>query len=333
MLKKSPLPYLAGSLAAYFGLWLAIPKSRFLVSIINAIDAAIKTTHQPWTAMLALCGIVVLSIPTVAFMAAQIAVVYYFCKQRLNLTSALLWLVGSFAAVSLTVTYILWRVHIVAALHRLPTAREVAYVVSMSRFGVTKMLMYAGILLIACSIGYLVSLRIRDKNLLLPVVMFAACIDFWTVTVGPVNTMMKKMPEIVSAVSTPIPQAGTGAFIPAVMMGIGDPLLIAVVFAAIHRLGMNGRRNYWFVCAIMTAAMLSVRLDWLPYLPALTALAVAVVAANWREFKLSREEKVSTAIVAAVLLASIPLVWSLTAPKRSTRPEPRAPVSSPTQNR
>ncbi len=74
---------------------------------------------------------------------------------------------------------------------------------------------------------------------------------------------------------------------------------------------MNGRRNYWFVLVAMTVGMLTVAFGLLPFLPALTVLAVAVIAANWRQFKLSRQEVVYIAIVAAVLMVLLPLVWSL----------------------
>ena len=329
MSKRSPVPYLVASLVAYFALWLAIPKARFLVTIIDAINAAMRSTHQPLTTILAICGVLVLSIPTITFMAAQISVVYYFSKQRLGLRGALLWLAGSLVGLAGIVTYMLWRADIIARLHRLPTIKEIVFTVGVSPFDAAKMLMYGSILLIACSIGYLVSLRIKDKNLLLPVVMFAASIDFWTVTVGPVSSMVQHMPKLVSAVSAPIPMAGTGAFVPAVTMGMGDPLFMALVFAAVHRLGMNGRRNFGFVCVIMIVAMLAVLMGGLPYVPALVALAVAVVAANWREFKLSRQEKISTAIVAAVLFASLPLVWALMRSQHAAKPKPPAPVSAP----
>ena len=60
----------------------------------------------------------------------------------------------------------------------------------------------------------------------------------------------------------------------------------------------------------MTLGMLAVLfIPVLPYLPALMVLAVAVVAGNWREFKLSREEKISTAIVGVLLAVSLPVVW------------------------
>lgn len=335
MSKKSPLPYLAASLIAYFVLWLAIPKAHFLVAAIGAIDHAMRSAHQPWAALLAVCGMIVLSVPTVTFMVAQISVIYFFSKQRLGLKGSLLWLGGSLIGLAGTVIYMLWRLHIVAKLHRLPTVREICFIVSVTHFDAAKMLMYGCILMIACSIGYLVSLRIRDKNLLLPVVMFAASIDFWTVTVGPVSSMMKHMPEIVSAVSAPIPKAGTGGFVPAVTMGIGDPLFMALVFAAVHRLGLNGRRNFGFVCVIMTVAMATVMMGALPYLPALVTLAIAVLAANWGQFKLSRQEKISIAIVAVMLLASLPLVWAImrSGNSDSVKAKPPAPVSAPKQSK
>ena len=332
MSKKPPILFVTASLLVYFILWLAIPKAHFLSAIVEAIDGGMKSGHQPQTAILAICGIIVLSVPTVAFMAAQISVVYFFCKQNLSLRGALLWLVGSLVSLGAVVLFILWRLHVVEKLHRLPTVREIGSIISISPFDAAKMLLYASILLIACSIGYLVSLRIKDRNLLLPVVMFAACIDLWTVNVGPVSSMMEKMPEIVSAVSAPIPKAGTGMFVPSVMMGMGDPLFMALVFAAVHRLGLNARRNFWFVCVVMTGGMLAVLLDALPYLPALVALAVGVVAANWGQFNLSKEEKISTAIVAVVLLGTLPLVWSLlgSRSKPKSEPKPAAPVSAPT---
>jgi hypothetical protein len=151
---------------------------------------------------------------------------------------------------------------------------------------------------------------VRDRNLLLPVVMFAAYIDFWTVTRGPVSAVLEKAPEVAMAVAAPIPAAGTGVFVPMTMVGPGDFLFMALVFAAVHRLGLNGARNYWFVFAGMTLGMLAVLFGLLPALPALVVLAVSVVAANWGKFKLTRQEAVSTAIVGLVLLASLPLVWS-----------------------
>jgi hypothetical protein len=167
----------------------------------------------------------------------------------------------------------------------------------------------------AASIGCAVSERVKDKNLLLPVVMFAAYIDFWTVTRGPVATLLKKAPDLAQALSAPIPLPGAGTFTPVSMVGPGDFLFMGLVFAAVSRLKMDTVRNYWFVFAAMTIGMLSVVLGLLSLLPALVVLAIAVVAANWREFKLSKQEIISIAIVGALMLGSLPLIWSALSPK------------------
>lgn len=306
-----------------------IPRAKFLVVISQHIITALQHSNQPWTTLLFIIGVVILSIPTIAFMAAQVSAVYYFTKLKLGLKGGLIWLICCLMGLVATVAIMISRFGFVNKFHRLPNLREIGFLIGMYPPSALKWVMYGIIMLTASSIGYLVSLRIKDKNLLLPVVMFAASIDFWTVTVGPVSSVMKHTPEIVSAVSAPIPHAGTGAFIPATMMGPGDPLFMAVVFAAVHRLGMNGRRNYWFVFVIMSFAMLLVTAKLMPYLPALVALAIAVVAANWREFKLSKQEMVSTAVVGVALIAAVLIMGNAFAPKKEIKKKPTTPISAP----
>lgn len=329
MTRKSPAWYLLASLLAYFALWICIPRARFLAVALSSIDAAMRHAHQPMASLLPVCGMIILSIPTITFMAAQICVVYFFTKLKLGLKGGLISLLACVAGVAGVVTIIISRMDVVSKLHRMPNLQEIGFVVGIYPPGLLKMLMYSLILLTAASIGYLVSLRIKDKNLLLPVMMFAASIDFWTVTAGPVSSAMARAPEIVKAVSAPIPQVGTGAFVPAVMMGMGDPLFMAVVFAAVHRLGLNPRRNLVFVFVAMTLAMLAVMIGVVPYLPALVALAIAVIAANWRQFKLSKQEKLSTALVAVLLAATMPLVWHVLKPKTAAKHTQQAPISAP----
>jgi len=328
--KRSPALYLSISILAYFALWLLIPKAKFLPAIINSIDAALRHASGPFAAVLCICGAATLALPTILFMVVQVSIIYSFSKLRMNFWQALLCLVGCLAGVAAIVMLIIALAEIPTKLHRYPTMREIWFIMGLYRHPL-KMPMYVLLMLAASSIGYLVSLRIRDKNLLLPVVIFAAFTDFWTVTVGPVASVVKHAPEIVSAVSAPIPKAGTGAFMPSVMMGMGDPLFMALVFAAVHRLGMNSRRNFIFVTTMMTVAMVLVMLGVVPYLPALAALAIAVIAGNWREFKLSRQEKISTGIVALVLLATLPLIWHIVKEqhKPAVKEKAKAAVASP----
>ena len=333
MTRKSPVLYLLVSLLAYFGLWIGVPRARFMSAIGTSIESAMRHAHQPLATILPILGIIVFTIPTIAFMAAQIAVVYFFTKTRWGFKGGLLWLVACLIGLTAMVALMVSRIGFVDKIHRMPNIPEIISIVGLFQPSLLGMLMSGVILLTGASIGYLVSLRIKDKNLLVPVVMFAASIDFWTVTQGPVSSMMEKLPEITNAISTPIPQAGTGSFVPLVMMGIGDPLFMAVVFAAVHRLGMNGRRNFWFVFVIMTLAMLLVLVGLVPYLPALVALAIAVVAANWREIRLSKQEKISVAIVGVVLVLSVFAIGNAFGPTEAAKKKPvpptTAPVSSP----
>ena len=305
-----------------------MPKARFLSALAAIIESASKTPNVALSAALSIAGIIVLSVPTIAFMTTQVTVVYQFSRLRMGFGKAALTLLGLLAALGIVVALMLWRLDVVGKLHRAPNFREIGIIVGLYRPDALKMVMYAIMLLSASCVGYLVSLRIKDRNLLLPVVMFAATIDLWTVNAGPVSSVMKGAPEIVSAVSAPIPMAGTGAFVPALMMGMGDPLFMAVVFAAVHRVGLDARRNYFFVLAIMTITMMAVLVGIVPYIPALIALAVAVVAANWGQFRLSRQEKISTAIVAVVLVATLPLVWHILKPKKPAS-KPDTKVTSP----
>jgi len=323
LLKKTPGLCLAAVIAAYFALWLLVPRATFLPAILNHITAAMHHHHGVAAFALAISAAILVSIPTIAFMAVQIAIVYFYSKLQWGWVRSAIALAVCLAAVAGIMAIIVAHSGAAAKMHRSLTLREVFYVTSVFPHFL-KLPMSVLIMLAAASIGCLVSLRIKDRNLLLPVVMFAAWIDFWTVTKGPVAQMLKHAPEIAQTVSAPIPKAGTGAFVPQTMVGPGDFLFMALVFAAALRLGMNGRRNYWFVTVAMTLGMLVVMSGALEQLPALVVLALAVVAANIREFKLSKQEAISIGIVAALLAASLPLVWWALAPaKKAESAKPR----------
>ena len=332
---KSPALYLLGSTFAYFALWLLVPKATFLPKAVNAILTAMPFAKGELALVLNLLCMIMLSAPTVAFMAIQISIVYHFAKLKPDFKWGVISLaisLGSAAAITALIVRNVVVKHplILAKLGHYPNVQEHLCILShypgLLRMPVTVLTMLA-----AASVGCLVALRIRDRNLLLPVVMFAAVIDLWTVTRGPVSALMRSAPDVGHAVSAPIPQIGTGAFMPNTFVGPGDSLFMALVFAAVCRLKMNGPRNYWFVFIAMTIGMLAVMSGLLDSLPALIVLAAAVVSANWREFHLSKQEKASIAVVAIVLLTSLPLVWHILKPheEKKTSPKPSAPVSSP----
>ena len=313
MFRKSPILSLLLAVLAYFALWLLVPKATFLPAIVNDLTSSLKFVNPNTAAGIRLFSSMLMAAPTVAFMAIQIAIIYFFTKLNLKFRQALLALVLCIVSIAGLVSFVIWQAGIAAKLGHYPNLKEQLILISYYQ-GILKMPYILFIMFASINIGYLVSLRVLDKNLLLPVVMFAACVDLWTVTQGPVAAMLNKVPEVASAVSAPIPQVGTGAFMPSTLIGPGDFIFMALVFAAVHRLKMNAPRNYLYIFVSMTIGMLTVMFGILPFFPALITLAIAVVAANRREFNLSRQEKVSTAIVGILLFASLPLVWSILRP-------------------
>ncbi len=307
MAKRSPFFGLGLTVIAYCALWLLVPRAVFIVRAGNSIDAALVHARGLEASALVAGGGLMFALPTAAFMAAQIGIIYFFARFRMNWWQSLIIFVGSVGVAWGLLALAIWRGG--GVLHRFPTLGEQMTVLSMYN-GALKLPITLLLISAASSLGCMVSQAIKDRNLLLPVVMFAACIDFWTVNFGPVSTMLNRAPALARAVSAPIPQAGDATLSLAPTIGPGDFVFMALVFAVVHKLGMNARRNFKFELALMTLGMLAVLfIPTLPYLPALMVLAVAVVAGNWREFKLTRQEKISTAIVGALLAVSLPVVW------------------------
>ena len=244
MTRRSPLIGLGLTALAYCALWLAVPH----VYVGSLIAAALPHAHGFHAFLLIVCLGLLVAVPTAAFMAAQIGIIYFFARFRLNWKQSLLVLVACLFAIKGLAELVLWDFMTPGKYDHIPTLGEQFMLVGVYH-GPLKLPITLLVILAASSLGYAVSLAIRDKNLLLPVVMFAACIDFWTVNFGPVHTILNRAPEVAAAVSAPIPQAGNPSLSLAPMIGPGDFIFMALVFAVVHRFGMNARRNYKFVLA------------------------------------------------------------------------------------
>lgn len=160
----------------------------------------------------------------------------------------------------------------------------------------------------AAFLGYVVSFCLLDKNIVLPVAGFAAYLDIWMVLWGPTKYFVTKAPEVVQAVSAPIPApGGHGAALS--FIGPADFVFLAIFFGAIYRLRMEPARTYWFALPLLAAAMLVVITA--PYfrhavgLPALVPIGVAVIAANYRHFQLGRQEKLAVIVLSCLLAAAL----------------------------
>ena len=149
------------------------------------------------------------------------------------------------------------------------------------------------LMLFAAFLGCGFSYIVREPNILLPVAMFAAVVDLWNVSIGPLGQVIKTKPDMVAAVAVQMPTPVPG--IPGTMIGMGDFVFLALYFSVLYRFAMNVRGTFWLGYALLTASMLFVLSSGV--LPALIPVALAVIIANRRLFKLSRDEKLAIVYV------------------------------------
>lgn len=170
---------------------------------------------------------------------------------------------------------------------------------------VTSLLM----IIAASAFGYLLSFMLRHPNILLPVSAFSAYVDIWTVLVGPTSHAVENHPHVVSSVSVAMPSPGSasaGGAEPMSFIGPADFIFFALFLGAIYRLKMEPGRTFWVAVPLLTLTMAVVLLGVFQMgFPALITIGFAVMMANYKHFKLKREEWIAMGIVAALLAASI----------------------------
>ena len=158
------------------------------------------------------------------------------------------------------------------------------------------------IIFLCTGFGYLISLIIREKNLLVPVMLCCVLVDIWTVTLGFVSKTLTNTPEVLSAVSSEIPMVGSRGFNPISTIGAGDFIFPALVFACVFKFGFEEKKNFWLMFSFLLIGMLLIILNIVPILPALVFVSAAALTANWKKFNLTKKEILYTVIVFLFLL-------------------------------
>ncbi|MEN6372382.1 MAG: hypothetical protein ABFD64_10260 [Armatimonadota bacterium] len=161
----------------------------------------------------------------------------------------------------------------------------------------------------ASAFGTLVSLILKHPNIILPVAVFSAMIDVWTVLTGPTAKAVANAPKVVEAVSVALPAPG-GSYAPISFIGPADVIFFAMFMSALYKLRMEPKRTFWIAVPLLTLGMTAVILSGsipllgflFPGLPALTLIGTAVILGNLKHFKLSRQEYISFGIVMAILI-------------------------------
>jgi hypothetical protein len=164
---------------------------------------------------------------------------------------------------------------------------------------------------VACGLlGRLLARMVRDRNLLLPVLLTAAAADVFTVSVGPAHQALHKAPHIVRSLSLALPRAGSAAgkqglagLTVAASIGLGDFVFSALFLAAAWRHGLDVKRAAGWAASLALLAMTAVLLvPPLPALPLLPFIALGVLLPNYHRFVLSREEWLALAVGGVFLI-------------------------------
>ncbi len=159
-------------------------------------------------------------------------------------------------------------------------------------------------------LGILLSAIIREPNVLLPVALIAMPIDYLgaMTSIGFTKHVVDKNPGFVQHVSVPVPSVGGsahhGGLHPFGFIGPGDILFVAFFFAVVLRLNLNVRGTFWWIYGLLTVTMLVVQTVGFN-IAALVPMGLAVLIANFRYFKLKREEVFATLYAGLLIIALV----------------------------
>jgi len=189
-------------------------------------------------------------------------------------------------------------------------------------FGVYRAVHGYLLMLAAVGLGATLSKLIREKNLLAPVIPFAAMVDMLTVLTpgGFVKQVMEKAPEIaerasVAVMAAPNAPEAVARLTPIAIIGAGDFIFLALYAACLIRFGLRVRATMiglfvalWVYLGVVLWVLPA--LGVAPRLPALVPMAIVTLAINWRAFQLSRQETVASVVVTTLALGII--AWLFT---------------------
>ena len=193
-------------------------------------------------------------------------------------------------------------------------------------------------------LGAALSLVLRDRNLLVPMSIFLALFDIWLVFVpeGPVGQVARGNQTALASVAFSVPRpmsAPTGAPpTPLAYIGPADFLFMAMFFCAIYRFNLRARETAkWMApvlaCYLLVALLLpgvAIGAIRLGALPALVPIATVVMLVNWRDFKLTRDEKQTTVVLAILGIALLTWRFMVAGESRPIEPERESqPATSP----
>lgn len=174
-------------------------------------------------------------------------------------------------------------------------------------------------------LGALLATLIREKNILIPIALFLALYDMFLVLtpVGPTQQLLKNAPAILQNAGMSIPKASAtptgGKAAVVAYVGPADLVFLGAFFVALFRFGMRTRETLVAMVPTLLGYMVVVLVFGVS-LPALLPIGAVILIVNRKEFQLSKDEKLSTALI-TIMGVSL-LVYGMTHSRPKLPPEP-----------
>jgi hypothetical protein len=252
----------------------------------SAFGLLLPLVHVPLRGMTAAGALTLLVVPTALFMLLQLWLAYALVRLRMGVGASL----GAAVLSILVWLLLLWQ----HPHHRVP--REA--------FSFWQTALGLGITLACTFCGIALSRIVREPNVLLPVALVAMPVDYIgaMTNIGFTQNVVERHPEIVRAVSVPVPTVG--GLHPLGFIGPGDALFVAFFLAAVLRLGLNVRGTFWWMYGLLTVTLLFVLLTGVD-VAALVPMGLSVLVANGGRMRLQRAEVFATLYAVALILALV----------------------------
>lgn len=156
-----------------------------------------------------------------------------------------------------------------------------------------------GKILLASAAGIGLARLLREPNILLPAMLFAAFADFVVVNFGTVHQALRpenvRGQELVRAVSAEVPRLHTA--LPVLTIGPADFLFLGLLLGCAVRFALAPRATAWTFVLVLVVSLVAVPV--IGPVPALAPMALAFLVVNWRGLRLSRQEIAASIAVLA----------------------------------
>jgi len=163
-----------------------------------------------------------------------------------------------------------------------------------------------GLMVWCVGLGALLATLIKDQNLVVPIAIFLACLDMFLVfsPFGMTSVVLRELPTLLPSVGAQIPSAGsndplTGRVSAGSFAGPADFMFLAMFMVALFRFNLRARHTVMVVIPVLLFYMLIVGLFHFA-LPALVPIGACILIVNWKDFNLTKDEWISTALIATL---------------------------------